>query len=107
VKRLGRVEMFASRVAPVAKDVAEFVNVKAVLARRQSRDLTDNPQLTRALGEVENTFDGRISSQVSSARLRIAQPNQRNQKNRQNDRCAGDLHDLRINVYTTRWRKRN
>jgi hypothetical protein len=30
VKRLGRVEMFASRVAPVAKDVAEFVNVEAV-----------------------------------------------------------------------------
>jgi hypothetical protein len=43
------------------------VNVKAVLARRQSRDLTDDPQLTRALGEVENTFDGRISSQVDKS----------------------------------------
>jgi hypothetical protein len=41
------------------------------LVRRQSRDLTDDSQLTRALGEVENTFDGRISSQVSSARIRI------------------------------------
>jgi len=83
VNRFGRVEMFASRVAPVAEDVAEFVNVKAVLAQRQSRDLTKDLQLTRALGEVEDAFDGRISRQVSSARLRIAQPSQRNQKNRQ------------------------
>jgi hypothetical protein len=57
--------MFASPVAPVAEDVAEFVNVKAVLARRQSRDLTDDPQLTRALVESQQPSITQFHTSIS------------------------------------------
>jgi hypothetical protein len=56
----------ASRgVASVAEEDAEFLNVNAVLARHESRDLTDDPQLTRALVESQQPSITQFHTSIS------------------------------------------